>query len=92
MAGRFNFRKHMPVETYTIVGIVGSACVGATYYVWKLSQGSEVVWDRKGDWKPWDKVKYDQNTKFLSYNNDFWEKRKQEALARQNNSRMVDEI
>lgn len=29
---------------------------GATFYLYRLSQGSEVVWDRKGDWRPWDKV------------------------------------
>jgi hypothetical protein len=38
---------------------------GATYYLWRLSQGPEVVWDRHGDWRPWDKIKYDQNVSEL---------------------------
>lgn len=44
--------------------IVGVAVVGAGSYLYKLSQGPEVVWDRSGDWKPWDRVKYDQNVSF----------------------------
>lgn len=36
--------------------VVGLAVGGAGFYLWRLSQGSEVVWDRHGDWRPWDKV------------------------------------
>jgi hypothetical protein len=36
--------------------VVGVAVSGAGFYLWRLSQGSEVVWDRSGDWRPWDKV------------------------------------
>lgn len=41
--------------------VVGVAVSGAGFYLWRLSQGSEVVWDRSGDWRPWDKIKQDQN-------------------------------
>jgi NADH dehydrogenase (ubiquinone) 1 alpha subcomplex subunit 4 len=36
-------------------------------------------------------VKHDQNLKFLSYNPDFWAKRKEEAAAREK-QRLVDAI
>ena len=36
--------------------ITGVAVAGAGAYLWKLSQGPEVVWNRRGDWAPWDKV------------------------------------
>jgi len=48
-------------RTALTLSIVGVAVVGAGSYLYKLSQGPEVVWDRSGDWKPWDRVKYDQN-------------------------------
>jgi hypothetical protein len=38
--------------------VVGLAVGGAGFYLWRLSQGSEVVWDRHGDWRPWDKVSF----------------------------------
>ncbi|RSH82237.1 hypothetical protein EHS25_005947 [Saitozyma podzolica] len=81
-------QKWFPTETYPIFGIVGLAVGGAGYYLWKLSQGPEVVWDRHGDWRPWDRVKQDQNLKFLSYNPDFWAARKKLATEK----RVVDEI
>ncbi|KAK1924394.1 hypothetical protein DB88DRAFT_490232 [Papiliotrema laurentii] len=85
------FRKFVPVETYPIIGIVAVAVAGAGTYLYKLSQGPEVVWDRSGDWRPWDKVKYDQNLKYLAINREFWNKRKEEALTR-TNERYVDSI
>jgi hypothetical protein len=45
----------------TLHSIVGIAVSGSTFYLYRLSQGSEVVWDRKGDWKPWDKIKQHEN-------------------------------
>ncbi|ORY32564.1 NADH-ubiquinone reductase complex 1 MLRQ subunit-domain-containing protein [Naematelia encephala] len=81
MAARFNFKKNLPVEVYPIVAIMGIAVGGASYYLYKLAMGNEVVWDRKGDWKPWDKIKYDQNTKFLTTQPEFWAKRKEQRLA-----------
>jgi len=45
-----------PHETILTVSVVGLAVGGAGFYLWRLSQGSEVVWDRHGDWRPWDKV------------------------------------
>jgi hypothetical protein len=50
------FKKAVPIEVYPIIGVCGLAVGGATYYLYRLSQGSEVVWDRSGDWRPWDKV------------------------------------
>lgn len=41
--------------------IVSGAVAGSMFYLFRLSQGSEVVWDRHGDWRPWDKIKQDQN-------------------------------
>ncbi|TYJ57015.1 hypothetical protein B9479_002294 [Cryptococcus floricola] len=72
-------KKWVPVEVLPIFGIVGIAVVGASAYLYKLSQGPEVVWDRSSDWRPWDKVQHDQNLKLLSYNPDFWQKRKEQA-------------
>ncbi|WVQ82220.1 hypothetical protein IAT38_004348 [Cryptococcus sp. DSM 104549] len=83
-------KKWLPTEVLPIFGIVGLACGGATYYLWRLSQGSEVVWDRKGDWRPWDKVKHDENLKLITVNPEFWEKRRQAAATQ--NQRAVDAI
>ncbi|WVR07173.1 hypothetical protein IAU60_004214 [Kwoniella sp. DSM 27419] len=85
------FKKWLPVETYPIFGIVGIAVGGAGYYLWKLSQGPEVVWDRHGDWRPWDRISQDYNQKFITTQPDFWAKRKA-ALAEQQNQRAVDQI
>lgn len=52
--------------------IVGIAVAGATFYLWRLSQGPEVTWNRKGDWRPWDKVKYDQNVRFSPLPHHFY--------------------
>ncbi|BEJ17773.1 hypothetical protein CspHIS471_0700410 [Cutaneotrichosporon sp. HIS471] len=76
MAPKSNFAKFVPVETYPIVAIIGGAVVGAGYYLVRLSQGSEVVWNRGGDWRPWDQVKQDQNTKFMTVHPKWWEERK----------------
>jgi hypothetical protein len=46
----------MPPEVYPLVGIMGIMVSGATFMLYRISQSSDVVWDRKGDWKPWDKV------------------------------------
>jgi hypothetical protein len=46
------------VSPLTSRSIVGLAVGGAGYYLWKLSQGPEVVWDRHGDWRPWDRVSW----------------------------------
>ncbi|KAI9639664.1 uncharacterized protein MKK02DRAFT_39986 [Dioszegia hungarica] len=94
MAGLFNralVKKWVPIEVLPIIGICGMAVGGATFYLYRLSQGSEVVWDRSGDWRPWDKVKHDQNIKFLSYNQDFWAQRKLERAEREG-KRIVDAI
>lgn len=75
-------RQHVPTETLPIVTIVTGAVMGAGYYLYRLSQGPEVVWNRHGDQRPWDKIKQHENIKFLSYNPDFWANRKQEAAAK----------
>jgi hypothetical protein len=54
----------VPVEVYPIFAVVGGAVTGAGFYLYRLSQGTEVVWNRHGDWRPWDVVKQDQNIKF----------------------------
>ena len=56
LTGRAWFRKYMPPEVYPLVGIMGIMVSGATFMLYRISQSSDVVWDRKGDWKPWDKV------------------------------------
>jgi len=87
--GQSAFKKWVPIETLPIFGVVGLAVGGAGYYLWRLSQGPEVVWDRGGDWRPWDKIKQDQNQKFLAINKDFWEKRKTQYADKE---RVVDNI
>ncbi|WRT66225.1 uncharacterized protein IL334_003178 [Kwoniella shivajii] len=82
-------KKWIPVETYPIFGVVGVAVVGASYYLYRLSQGPEVVWDRKGDWRPWDKITHDTNQKLITVNPEFWEKRRQYVKE---NQRAVDKI
>ncbi|WWD17429.1 hypothetical protein CI109_101870 [Kwoniella shandongensis] len=82
-------KRWFPVEALPIFGIVGIAVGGATYYLYRLSQGSEVVWDRKSDWRPWDKIKHDQNQKLITVNHEFWEKRRAQAKE---NTRAVDAI
>lgn len=59
-------RKNVPTETIPIVTIVTGAVMGAGYYLYRLSQGSEVVWNRHGDQRPWDKIKQHENIKFVS--------------------------
>lgn len=59
-------RKNVPTETIPIVTIVTGAVMGAGYYLYRLSQGSEVVWNRHGDQRPWDKIQQHENTKFVS--------------------------
>lgn len=60
-------RRRSPWERGTLrrtvadPSVVGGAVVGAGFYLYRLSQGTEVVWNRNGDWRPWDKVKQDQN-------------------------------
>lgn len=46
--------------------VVGGAVCGAGFYLYRLSQGTEVVWNRHGDWRPWDTVKQDQNVSLSS--------------------------
>ncbi|WVQ99266.1 hypothetical protein IAU59_006398 [Kwoniella sp. CBS 9459] len=82
-------KKWFPAEVLPIFGIVGVACVGAGAYLYKLSQGPEVVWDRHGDWRPWDKIKHDHNQKLITVNPEFWEKRRQVVKE---NQRAVDAI
>ncbi|WVQ88785.1 hypothetical protein IAS59_002522 [Cryptococcus gattii] len=84
-------KKWFPVEVMPIFGIVGVACAGATAYLWKLSQGPEVVWDRSSDWRPWDKVKHDENLKYITVNPEFWAQRRAQAAAK-NGERAVDAI
>ncbi|KAL1413624.1 hypothetical protein Q8F55_001399 [Vanrija albida] len=76
-----SWKRWVPVEVYPIFAVVGGAVIGAGYYLGRLSQGSEVVWDRHGDWKPWDKIKQDENTKFITVSPEFWQKRKEEVKA-----------
>ena len=67
--------EHPRLQTrYTrlISSIVAVAVAGAGTYLYKLSQGPEVVWDRSGDWRPWDKTKYDQNVSW-SEPNSVWD-------------------
>lgn len=45
----------------TQLSIVSGAVAGAGFYLYRLSQGPEVTWNRHGDWRPWDKIKQDQN-------------------------------
>ncbi|CAD6587305.1 MAG: hypothetical protein TREMPRED_004715 [Tremellales sp. Tagirdzhanova-0007] len=85
-----SMRKWFPLEVFPIFTIVGLAVGGAGFYLFRLSQGSEVVWNRKGDWKPWDKVKQDQNLKLFTVNKAFWEQRK--LAATQTSQRIVDMI
>ncbi|TIA73406.1 hypothetical protein E3P91_01498 [Wallemia ichthyophaga] len=39
----------VPVETYPIIAIIGGAIGGAGWYLARLAQGPEVVWDRKNN-------------------------------------------
>ncbi|WWC70356.1 uncharacterized protein I206_104306 [Kwoniella pini CBS 10737] len=91
MSRAATLKKWFPAETYPIFGIVGIAVGGAGYYLYRLSQGPEVVWDRHGDWRPWDRISHDTNQKLITVNHEFWEKRKQ-LVKEQQNQRAVDQI
>ncbi|KLT38374.1 hypothetical protein CC85DRAFT_289577 [Cutaneotrichosporon oleaginosum] len=78
---RSAFSKWVPVETYPIFAVVGGAVAGAGFYLYRLSQGTEVVWNRHGDWRPWDKIKQDQNIKFMTVHPKWWEERKAQVAA-----------
>ncbi|EOR00188.1 NADH dehydrogenase 1 alpha subcomplex subunit 4-like 2 [Wallemia ichthyophaga EXF-994] len=58
----------VPVETYPIIAIIGGAIGGAGWYLARLAQGPEVVWDRKNNPHPWQDIKPGQTTKLLNYN------------------------
>ncbi|WVW83747.1 hypothetical protein I302_105768 [Kwoniella bestiolae CBS 10118] len=86
-------KKWAPAETLPIFGIVGIAVGGASYYLYRLSQGPEVVWDRHGDWRPWDKITHDTNQKLITVNPEFWEKRRQFVKDQKAKAeRVVDQI
>ncbi|KAL7421726.1 hypothetical protein Q5752_003497 [Cryptotrichosporon argae] len=89
MSARAFMKRWIPTETIPIFVVVGGACGGAAWYLWRLANGSEVVWDRHGDWKPWDKIHQHQNTKMLTVTPEFWAKRKEQYP---DGKRVVDAI
>ncbi|KAH8915936.1 hypothetical protein BT69DRAFT_830077 [Atractiella rhizophila] len=68
---RYFRTKFYDTAAIPIVAIVGTACAGAGWYVWRLSQGPHVVWDRHGNPEPWNDVQQNQNTKFMTVNQKF---------------------
>ncbi|KAI8868580.1 hypothetical protein GQ42DRAFT_164038 [Ramicandelaber brevisporus] len=62
-----NWYRHEIIPLYAVITV---AVGGASWYVYRLSQGSEVVFDRRNK-TPWLDVKQDQNLKMLDPEGNF---------------------
>ncbi|GAA97000.1 uncharacterized protein L969DRAFT_105566 [Mixia osmundae IAM 14324] len=53
-------------EVLPIFAVVGVAVGGCGWYLARLARGPDVVWDRRGNPRPWEHIKPDQNTKLYA--------------------------
>ncbi|KAL0949815.1 hypothetical protein HGRIS_009850 [Hohenbuehelia grisea] len=58
------------VEAVPIYAIIGAVVAGGSWYLWRLSQGPNVVWTKNNP-TPWNTVQPDQNTKLMAVNQKF---------------------
>uniref|UniRef100_UPI00397E97B2 NDUFA4 family protein n=2 Tax=unclassified Salmonella TaxID=2614656 RepID=UPI00397E97B2 len=50
---------------------VGGGAVFATFYLFRLTQNADASWNRAKNPHPWQMIKDDQQTKFLSMKTDY---------------------
>ncbi|KAF7301564.1 hypothetical protein MIND_00721900 [Mycena indigotica] len=80
MAPRSNFMKHwFAVEAIPIYVAVGGACVGASWYLYRLATGPTVVWTKNNP-HPFLSIEQDQGTKLYEVNHKFDKSWKREKL------------
>ncbi|KAJ1655852.1 hypothetical protein IWQ61_004473 [Dispira simplex] len=58
-------------EILPIVGIMGFAVGGASWYLYRLAWGPEVAWDKKNNPYPWLDIKPNENAKMLAVSKEF---------------------
>jgi len=66
-----NFMRHwFAIEAIPIYAVVGIAVTGASWYLYRLSQGPYVVWTKNNP-QPWNTIKQDENIKMMTVNQKF---------------------
>ncbi|KII95960.1 hypothetical protein PLICRDRAFT_97080 [Plicaturopsis crispa FD-325 SS-3] len=58
------------IEAIPMYAIIGIAVGGASWYVYRLAMGPQVVWTRSNP-TPWNSIKQEENTKLMSVNQKF---------------------
>jgi NADH dehydrogenase (ubiquinone) 1 alpha subcomplex subunit 4 len=66
MSGRAFFKNWWRPEVAPLVGIIGFAVTGATWYVTHLARGPHVVWQPKSNPYPWLQVEEDAKLKLYT--------------------------
>ncbi|KZV71431.1 hypothetical protein PENSPDRAFT_684663 [Peniophora sp. CONT] len=70
MSGLRYFRKHwFAVEAIPIYFVVGGACAGAGWYMYRLAMGPSVIWTKSNP-QPWQNVKPGETTKMVTIQHD----------------------
>ncbi|CAO1633566.1 unnamed protein product [Jaminaea pallidilutea] len=75
------FRKNWySAEVLPIYAITAMAVGGASWYLFRLAKGPDVIWDRKNNPQPWQNVQPGTQTKMMSVNQEFEKKYKRDRL------------
>ncbi|KAJ1980606.1 hypothetical protein H4R34_002388 [Dimargaris verticillata] len=64
-------KRWYATEVLPIIAIMGFAVGGAGWYVLRLAQRPDVVWDRKNNPHPWLDVKQNENIKMFAVSHQF---------------------
>ncbi|KAJ7122796.1 hypothetical protein C8R44DRAFT_875998 [Mycena epipterygia] len=67
------------IEATPIYVLVGGACCGASWYLYRLATGPSVIWT-KGNPQPWQSIEQDQGTKLMQVNQKFDKQWKRDKL------------
>ncbi|KAK7061410.1 hypothetical protein R3P38DRAFT_2829325 [Favolaschia claudopus] len=73
------FKNWYAVEAIPIYVLVGGACAGASWYLYRLAMGPQVVWT-KGNPHPYLSIEQDQGTKLVEMNHKFDKSWKRDKL------------
>ncbi|KAJ7638484.1 hypothetical protein FB45DRAFT_1023274 [Roridomyces roridus] len=72
-------RHWFAVEATPIYVLVGGACIGASWYLYRLATGPSVVWTKTNP-QPWNSISQSQGTKLLEVNHKFDDHWKRDKL------------
>ena len=72
--------KKVPVGIYPLVGIIGMALTGASYFVYHSAMGPEIKWDKRNNPVPNFGIKRTENTKLYDPFGHFPEKWQRKSL------------